>query len=435
MGNSNFQLIVTGVFAAFILVGVGAFAAFGGMFGGSSIGQVVIWGTIPQQQMDQLIGELRTTEGDLQEVIYEEQEAATYESTLLNAMASDRAPDLFLVTQDQVASFSDKIITIPYGTVSQSQFVSSYIDEAQLFLSPQGARALPLTVDPLVMYWNRDTFASAGVANAPEHWNDFLTLAPKMTSLDTSQNVRRSTVPMGTWQNVLHAKAILSTLFMQAGEFITARSENGGLVATFGQNRVSSNANPAESALRFYTEFANPGKTTYSWNRSLPASDQAFIGGMTAVYFGYASEAAGLAQRNPNLRFSISVMPQLQGGGVPLTYGNLTGIAIPRASRNVPGAAMAAQKLTSQKAGALWLQLTGLPSARRDAFADTSSSVAADVFARSALIARGWIDPAPAQTDSIFRNMIESVISGRNEPSTAVSEASQEFSILIPPTF
>lgn len=423
---SGFQLGVVGVFIAFIVLGVGTFALFGGMFGGSSVGAVTIWGTIPQGQMDDYISTLRNTYPDLQDVRYVAQEPEYYQTQLLNAMASGAAPDLFLVTQEEIAGYSDKIIPIPYGTVSQSQFSSAYIDEAQLFLSGQGIYALPLTVDPMIMYWNRDLFATVGVPNAPQYWNDFLALTPKMTTVDGSQNVRRSAVGMGAWQNVLHAKGILSTLFMQAGEFLTGRIEGGKLVSIFAQSNRAGAASPTESALRFYTEFANPAKTTYSWNRSLPRSDEAFVSGVTAVYFGFASEINDISQRNPNLRYSVAMMPQLQGGGAPITYGKLTGLAIPRAARNVGGAGIVAQILTTKDGGALWQQITGLPSARRDVFTDTSASVAAEVFSRSALISRGWIDPSPRGTDGVFQDMIESVISGRSEPATAVAEAAEE---------
>jgi ABC-type glycerol-3-phosphate transport system substrate-binding protein len=290
-------------------------------------------------------------------------------------------------------------------------------------------------VDPLVMYWNRDIFASAGLASSPQYWNDFLSFGPKITSLDSSQNVKRSAVALGTWQNILHSKAILSTLFMQAGEFLTTRNNQGALVSIFGVTPQGATNNPAESALRFYTEFANPGKTTYSWNRSLPRSDEAFSSGTVGVYFGYASEAPGIGQRNPNLRFGVAVMPQLQGAGSRLTYGFLTGLAIPKTSRNVAGAATIAQKLTGAPASAVLSKLTGLPSVRRDVSADTSASVSADVFAQSALMSRGWVDPSQSDTDRVFKTMIESVISGNSEPATAVSEAAQEFVRLIPYSF
>lgn len=432
---STFQLVVVSVFVAFIVIGVGAFALFGGVFGGGGVGAVTIWGTMPQDTGDKLLEGLRIDDKNLQDAVYVQKDAGSYESTLLNAMASGAAPDVFLVTQEQLGAFSDKILTIPYGTVSQSQFVSSYIDEGQIFLTPQGATALPFAVDPLVMYWNRDLFGTAGLAQAPLYWNDFLTLAPKMYSANSSQNITRSAVAMGAWSNIAHAKEILSTLFMQAGEPVTARNAAGALTAVFGQTSQSAGNNPAESALRFYTEFGNPSKTTYSWNRSLPDSDDAFLSGKLGVYFGFASEYRSLAERNPNLRFAVALMPQLQGSGNTMTYGTMTALAIPKSARNIPGAAAVAQSLAGAPAATALMTLTKMPSARRDVRLDTAASTVNDIFTQSALISRGWVDPSQSKTDALFKTMIESVVSGANLPATAVSEAAQEFSQIIPTVY
>ncbi len=435
MNMSSFQLVVVSVFVAFIVIGVGAFALFGGVFGGGGTGPVTIWGTMPQEDFDYLLDSLRSGDKSLQEVKYVQQDARTYEATLLNAMASGQAPDLFLATQQQLGQFTDKIIPIPYSTVSQSTYLSSYIDEGNLFLVPQGALALPFSIDPLIMYWNRDLFAQAGISQVPQFWNEFTAqngLPAKINAFDKSQNLARSTIALGAWQNVNNAKAILSMLFMQAGDFITGRTQDGQLAPTFGTQNAQ--GSPAESALRFYTEFGNPSKTTYSWNRSLPNSRSAFVGGQLAVYLGFASEYAGLAQANPNLRFGVGVVPQLQAGNA-LTYGLLTGLTIPRTARNVAGAAVVAQKLTSAAAAGVMIQHSGMPPARRDVTLDTTNSSAAEVFARSALLSRGWVDPNPTATDAVFKTMIESVISGASEPAGAVSEAAQEFQQLIPTHF
>ncbi len=429
---STFQFIVTTIFAAFILIGVGVFAIYGGVFGGQGVGQVTIWGTMPQAQVDYLLDALRSTDKSLQDVKYVEQSADTYQAVLLNAMASGQAPDLFMVTQEELGAFENKVRPIPYGAVSQSTFVSSYIDEGNLFLTPSGALALPFSVDPLVMYYNRDLLASAGVANAPQLWNDFLGLSPKLTSLDSSQNVKRAAVALGAWQNVSHAKEILSTLFMQAGEPVTSRNSQGALVAVFGQGEQGSSGTPAESALRFYTEFGNPSKTTYSWNRSLPHSDSAFSAGQLAVYFGPMSEYQPLVERNPNLRFGVTLMPQLQGSAA-VTFGTLTGFAVPLGAQNPSGAMLVAQKLTSTTAAGVLYQSAGILSARRDTAPATAGNATLAVFVQSALISRGWVDPSPTETDQVFAAMINSTVSGAQEPAAAVSEAAQEFTRLLPP--
>ncbi|OGC84717.1 hypothetical protein A3F55_02550 [Candidatus Adlerbacteria bacterium RIFCSPHIGHO2_12_FULL_53_18] len=420
---STFQIIVLGVCAALILIGVGVFASFGGVLGGGGTGQVVIWGTLDGTMMNNVLTSLRNADETFQDVSYTEKNPATYDTELLNAMAAGTGPDLFLIDSDKLHSFSDKIITIPYRLVSQNVFLNSFVDESELFLTTQGELALPFTIDPLVMYWNRDLLATAGLGEPPRYWNELLAVAPKVTALDRS-NITKSAVALGTWSNVAHAKEILSTLFMQAGDRVVVRGEDGALLPVLGSATGGGSAD-APSALRFYTDFANPTKTTYSWNRGLPLSTNAFVAGDVALYFGFVSEFNAIAARNPNLRFSVAQVPQVEGALSSATFGRMTGLAIPRSARNIEGAAIIAEKLVSAETIALVAQATGLPPVRRDVVFDTSANAAAGVFAGAALIARGWLDPEPEATDDIFQAMIESVISGGAEPANAVNTAAQ----------
>ncbi|HEY6021743.1 MAG TPA: extracellular solute-binding protein, partial [Candidatus Paceibacterota bacterium] len=308
---------------------------------------------------------------------------------------------------------------------------SSYIDEGQLFLTSQGELALPFMIDPLVMYWNKDMFSSAGIPNAPQYWSDVLTETPTLTKLDGSSNITRSAVAMGAWSNINNAKALLSALFMQAGDYITNRT-NDRLVATIGSTPQGAQEAPGESALRFYTEFSDPGKTSYSWNRSLPAAADAFTGGQLAMYFGFASEYQALLARNPNLNIGVSLLPQLKGSSLQVTYGTLLGLATSRTAHNLSGAMVVAQKLTSPTAVGILTSQTGLPPVRRDVQANTVASAAATVFVQSSLISRGWTDPDAATTNGIFKTMIDSTVSGQNTPAQAVSDAAQEFGQLLP---
>ena len=429
---STFQIIVLGIFASLIMIGIGVFAIFGGVLGGKSIGNVVIWGTLDQVTMQNVIDTLHGSDKSLEGVTYVQKNPDTYEATLVNAMAAGTGPDLVLLPGQDLLSFSDKILTIPYSAVSQGSFTSSFVDAAQLFLTPQGELALPFTIDPLVMYWNRDLFASAGQATPPQYWNDFLALAPKITSLDAKSTVKKSAVALGEWGNIPNAKLILSALFMQTGDNIIVRNSSGAPVVVFGTAPDGATTNPAESALHFYTEFANPSKTSYSWNRSLPSAEDAFVAGDVGVYLGLASEYSDIAQRNPNLRFSVALLPQIQGNSTQVTEAAITGFAVPRSAKNVQGALIVAEKLTSQSAAGLIAGALSLPPVRRDVSVDTSGSAAAGVFVQSALIAREWLDPSPSGSDSIFQDMIESVVSGASAPATAVSEGAQSLQQLLP---
>ncbi len=430
MQTSNFQIIVLGVCTALIVVGVGVFASFGGFLGGKSVGKVVVWGTIDAEVMGRVISELGLQDKTFQDVTYVEKSPTKYQSELVNAMANGTAPDLFVAASEDIVDFSDKILTIPYNNYSQSLFLSSFIDESEVFLTKTGVLALPLTIDPLVMYWNRDLFASAGIASPPQYWNDFITLSPKITSIEIGSSVKKSAIALGEWRNIAHAKAILATLFMQAGDPIIKKSDQG-LTVALGMTPAGYKEAPAESALRFYTEFANPSKTSYSWNRALPLSTNTFVVGDLGAYFGFASENSSLAERNPNLHFSMALLPQISKTATRMTFGQMTGLAIPRAAKNVTGALIVARGLTGKSASVMLSKAIKLPSPRRDVTPDTSNDASAAVMSQSALIARTWLDPDTEATDKLFQTMIESVISGKLQPGAAVLDASRELSTLI----
>ena len=125
-----------------------------------------------------------------------------------------------------------------------------------------------------------------------------------------------------------------------------------------------------EKALRFYTEFANPAKTSYSWNRSLPSAQDAFVAGDVAMYLGFASEYTQIAQRNPNLRFGVAPLPQISQSGTRVTYGRLMGVAIARTTGNITGALAVAQQLSGTAAVGLISGALSLPPVRRDVAVD-----------------------------------------------------------------
>ncbi len=434
MKMTTFQLASLAIFAVLLLVGIGIFSTFGGVTNASKVGKVIVWGTMDGSIVEQTLSDVRLKDKTMEDVTYIEKNTKTYVPDLINAMATGNGPDLFMISQDQITSFTDKIGVIPYGAVSQLTYTDSYIDEAQLFLTPDGSLALPFAIDPMVLYWNRATLASAGYSKPPEFWNDFFEMSPKLTQLDASSNIKKSAVALGGWSNVLYAKHIVATLFMQAGDPIVLRNEAGKPMSTLGavQNtNTSANENPTTSALQFYTEFANPTKTTYSWNRSLPLSQDAFVAGDLALYFGFASDYPTLKDRNPNLHLGISQMPQIQNTGVTLAFGQITGFAIPRTTKNASGALLAAQKLTSKSAISSLVSFSNLPSVRRDVTVDTSKDAAKSVFAKAALTSRGWLDPDPLKSDIIFQDMIESVISGKAQPSAAVFNANQALQTLL----
>ena len=428
---STFRIVVLVVFVVFAVVGVAIFAGVGGFFGSDS-GEgapVLIWGTLPGAVMTSVLGDLVDARKGFDLVTYVAKDPRTYEADFVEALATGSGPDLLLLPHDLLVSHANKLIAIPYSSFSERAFKDAFIEEGELFLSPQGIIGLPFLVDPMVMYWNRAIFATEGVAKPPAYWDEFFLLAPKMTKRDQASNITRSFVSLGEYGNVTHAKALLSALMMQAGNRIVERGTQG-LTSVLTEGAGTSAAG-AEAALRFYTEFSNPVKSVYSWNRALPESRQMFLAGDLGVYFGFASELSELRRANPNLNFDVASLPQSRDAADRTTYGRLSALVIPRIASNANAALSAAFALSDAPSLSALTALTGLPPVRRDLLAKTPTDAFQSVFYASALQAKAWLDPNPKETERIFRAMVEGITSGRENISGALRTAHSEISNLL----
>jgi ABC-type glycerol-3-phosphate transport system substrate-binding protein len=273
------------------------------------------------------------------------------------------------------------------------------------------------------MYWNRDIFVSEGLPKPPKTWDEFFSLSDKLTKRDVNGNITQSIVALGDFRNVLHAKEILTTLTIQSGDPIIILDKAGRMRSVLG-DRFGTSLVPAEEALRFFTEFANPSKTTYSWNRSLPDSLTAFLGGKLAVYFGYASEISSIRDKNPNLNFDVATLPQIKDSRVPATYGDMQALVILKSSPNITASYIAVTTLVSDQLALNWSKASGLPPTKISLLLDKPTDAYKSVFYNSAIITKAWFDPSPRETSKIFSDMVDNVTSGKLRLSDAVREAS-----------
>ena len=287
--------------------------------------------------------------------------------------------------------------------------------------------ALPILADPLVLYWNRDLLSTNGIAKPPERWSELFSFAERVTKRADEGTLTKSAIAFGEYKNVENAKEILSALIIQAGGNITERDSTDVLRPAL-QTRTTTTERAAESSLRFYTEFANPSKSSYSWSRALPNSRTAFAAGDVALYAGFASEAPLITRTNPNLNYSVAVLPQTKSDRVA-TVARVYGLAVSRQSDNQQGALAVLFTLASKEPVLLLSEALGMPGARRDTLPAKGDEFNAAY--RSALIARSWLDPDPARTAEMFRVMIENVTSGALRLTDAVQRADQELTAII----
>jgi len=438
---SIFQITLLAVFGSLAVVGVVVFALFVGSGGGNIVGPVTIWGPFDATTFKNVIAQASESESRLTQVTYVQKDAATYEAEITNALASGDGPDIFILRQDYALRDSGKIMSTPYSGptgISQSQFENTFVEAANPYLSYAGILGLPFLTDPLVLYWNRDLLSSGGYSQPPRYWDQLGDMVQKLTRRNDAGTILKATIPFGSFANVDNAKDILSVLILQAGGDITREDKTGRLVPALSA-RTGDTSQAAESAVRFYTEFADPSKANYSWNGSFPHSQATFAAGDLAFYVGFASEKSAIAKTNPNLNFDVAPMPQIRGADRATTVAHVYAFALTRTSGNPQGALTIASLLSATDLSQALSEAFAIPSARRDVLSayQSQSNVAGglagtglcegqNVSICSATFSRAWADPDPDKTNDIFRDMINGVTSGSIAPTEAVQRADKE---------
>jgi ABC-type glycerol-3-phosphate transport system substrate-binding protein len=422
--KSNFQIIVI---VLFVFAGIFGLLVFSGTI---PIGQdqrvaqqgtVVLWGTAASQIVLPLLENFNRNNPSFL-VQYVQRPLETFDQDLLEAFASGAAPDLFFVDNSSVLGHANKIFPIPYTSYPLASFKNSFLGAGEVFLTSRGILAFPVSVDPLVMYYNRSILDDYAILYPPTSWEDLAGLVPTLNKKNDLNKIIRSTVALGNFSNVNHAKNIIATLFMQTGNKIVAE-KNG--------NFFSSLNRPLGFMLQFYTDFANPTKRIYSWNRSFQDSRDAFSSEDLAFYFGYASELKFLINRNPNQDFLAAQVPQIKDAKFKTTSTRVTGLAVSSSSKNFNAAfSVASLMATGDFAPSLALA-QGIVPARRDSIPTKPIDQYSPVFYTSALYAQSWLDPSPEGTDRIFSRMVEAILSNNISAVNAVEDAHRRLNLLL----
>lgn len=416
-----FQKILISAFGFFILFGLLAFSTYKSKTAEQDKIQISIWGTIDSVAFDYFIDKFRNDTGKKINVKYTQKNIDTIDSEIVEAVATGKTPDVVLFPQEFIKRYLDKVYFIDYKNISERTFKDTYVEEGELFLNSNGVFAVPFFVDPLVMYWNKDMFSSAGISTPPEKWSEFPLLASKISESDINSNIKKSFVSFGEYRNVDNAKAILSNLIIQAGSPIVSYKNSAFTTSLLNSTDGSVNSSVV-SAISFFLEYSNPKKSVYSWNRSLLPSRQSFLAENLATYFGFASELGEISEKNPNLNFDVSIVPQVVGSKYKSTFGKIYGFSIMKNSKNILTAYNTISLLTSSEAIKLFLEYFNVAPARKDIISLGVKDPIKDIFYKSSLISKGWVDPDAKITENVFQSMIEDVTTGKNNVSDSISK-------------
>ncbi|MFH1582821.1 MAG: extracellular solute-binding protein [Candidatus Falkowbacteria bacterium] len=368
-----------------------------------------------------------------------------YESELINALAEDRGPDIFSIHNTWTKKYLTKItpmpatITMAYpitrGAIKKevipelrtnkslglndikNNFVDVVYQDVVISALNETTKqyeekvyGLPLSVDTLAMYYNKDLFNNAGIAEPPTYWNnEFQQNVKKMTKQDNKGEIVQSGAALGGTSNIERYSDILSILMMQNGSVMM--DDNGQVLfnripTTFKDQKY----NPGLEALRFYTDFNNPAKEVYSWNKNLDNSLNMFVQGKLGIMFGYAYHLPTIKAQAPKLNFGITKLPQIESN-TPVNFANYWIETVSNKSQYSNEAWDFIQFATRAEQVKTYLANAKKPTALRALVNEQIDDLDIGVFAEQVLTAKSWYKGADSNAmEKIFADMIDSVI-------------------------
>ncbi len=370
-----------------------------------------------------------------------------YEDEILNALAEDRGPDIFSLHNTWMRKYKPKLMPMPAQTTLAQQvekgsikkelvtelitkrsmtlkelkndFVDVVYDDVVMQdieednpLAQEKIYGLPLAVDNMALFYNKELLNIAGIAEAPKTWEDFQEAVKKITKQDRLGNIKQAGAALGTSSNVERSSDILSVLMMQNGTQMTRDN-----YATFDQipeELADRNVAPAEEALRFYTDFSSPAKEVYTWNETMPPSLDAFMQGNVGFFFGYAYHIPTIKANAPKLDFGIAELPQIDVSGLrKVNYANYWIETVSKKTQYPDEAwdflqfAAAAENVTK------YLQASEKPTALKALVNTQLDDIDIGVFAAQVLTAKSWYKGNdPLAMENIFNDLITDVVNG-----------------------
>lgn len=360
----------------------------------------------------------------------------TFETTLLEALAEDKGPDIFTVHNTAVQKHLTKTLPMPAttnmkvaverGTLSKNVFTElrsfpsfsprylndTFLDQVlrDTYISQQ-LHGVALSVDTLALFYNKDLLANAGIPIPARNYAELQDHVLKLTRQSSNGSIIQSGIALGTSTNVERFVDIISLLMMQNGTLMTDDIGN----ATFDQlpTELRGRATlPAADALIYYADFAAPNKVVYTWNETKPNSLQAFMNGSVAYFMGYAYHRPMIATQAPKLNYGVASMPQIEGN-TRVNFANYWVEVVSAKTRYPDEAWNFLQYIARPDNARIYLTEAQLPTATKTLIAEQSEDVTLGVFVDQLLTARSWYrGKNPDALNEIFGTMLKDLDAG-----------------------
>lgn len=366
-------------------------------------------------------------------VHYIKKDPATYQNDLLKAFAANKAPDIFMLFGNWLPSYQGKIepLNLKKDKDLNSLIISQTFPQVVQddLVNNDFLLGIPLSIDTLALYYNKDIFDYYNIALPPKTWDEVVKLIPKLRKTNSQGQVTRAAIALGTSNNIDWASDILSELMMQLGSSMIDKTYQK---VTFDEPVTQNGLKiiPGEEALKYFTQFANPKSSLYTWNNSFPNAVSAFSQGKTAMIIGYNQAQNTIQKEAPGLRYSIASFPLLSSNKEKINYARTMNLVVFNRSSYLKEAWQFLKYLIQLDNSQYYFLQTKNPPARLDLISLAINDPQAGVFASQILTSRDWYQIDSQEISTIFNEMIESVVLQNIPPNQAISTAASRIELL-----
>ena len=380
---------------------------------------IEIWGVyVDSDELDPLLAVYRQSHPYVS-FNYRKFRPEEYDEALIDALAEDRGPDIFMVHNTQVNEQLTKLSSLPSqislpvitieGSLKPEQVISmrtmnslttgqlrkgfvEVVGKDVIQIDPEtgaeGIYALPLSLDTLVLYYNNDLLNRANIPEPPRTWGELQNIVELLTKFDEADGIQQSAIALGLSHNVDNSFDILSLLMMQNGTIMV--DDRGRIQMDKLPDALSDQIDvaPALNALDFYSSFAKNYKVNYSWDDYMLNSLDEFAAGNLAMFIGYQYHDETINALAPKLNYAIAPMPQVNPE-YPMNYANYWTYGVSKKSESQNIAWDILQSVSQADTVKKYLEISGEVTALKSLINEQQTDELA-VFANQILTAKSW---------------------------------------------
>lgn len=324
-----------------------------------------------------------------------------------------------LVDQDAIVPLNPFIDADPDGQSYISDFFPAFMANSKIGDTVYG---IPFQRSTVVMYYNKDMFAAAGLGGPPKTWEELVSYGKVLTKKD--QGIWGLEIPSDGYPYWL-----LSGFAIQAGK---------NLMNADG-TEVYFNSPENIQAVKFFRSLATESKIMPDGVTAWTAVPTDFIGGKAAMIYHSSGSLTNILK---NATFEVGVAFQPAG---PKGYGTPTGGGNLYIFKGItPAEQQAAWKfirfMTEPERMAAWSQQTGYVAARQSSW-ETPSMKQFTAEKPQYLVSRDQLQYAQPelsvhnnpQVYKVYNDRLQAIITGAMSVEEALAAAQQEAEALLAP--